>query len=126
MDGVVGIGLLCVGWLVGRIAYVGARMQPLPRWADDNLNAHIVAPFIVTALVGGVASLGTWLFQQEWRTQSTAQWAAMAAIAVAYVLVKRSVQRWAARHAAPLGLVATRPPQDSGQPPQRPPLKQAA
>jgi len=81
MYAVVGIGLLCVGLLVGRLAYVGARLQPLPRWASDNLNAHIVAPFIVTALVGGVASLGTWLFDQGWRSESAAQWTAVAAFA---------------------------------------------
>lgn len=126
MYGVLGIGLLCLGLLVGRIAYVGARLQPLPRWADDSLNAHIVVPFIVTAIVIGVAALGTWLFGQGWRTQSVAEWAGIAAIAVAYVLLKRSLRAWAARQSAPLTLVATRKPQDPGRPPQRPRLKKAA
>jgi len=126
MYGVLGIGLLCLGLLVGRIAYVGARLQPPPRWADDSLNAHLVAPFIVTAIVIGVAALGTWLFDQGWRTQSVIQWAAMAAIVAVYVLLKRSLRAWAARQSAPLTLVATRQPQDPGRPPQRPPLKKAA
>jgi hypothetical protein len=126
MYGVVGIGLVCLGLLVGSVAYVGARLEPLPRWASDSLNAHLVVPFIVTALVIGGAALGTWLFDQGWRTQSAMHWAAMAAIAAAYVLLKRAVRGWAARQSAPLTVVATRQPQDSGRPPQRPPLKRAA
>jgi Na+/H+-dicarboxylate symporter len=126
MYGVVGIGLLCLGLVVGQIAYIGAHRQPLPRWASDELNAHLVAPFIVTAIVTGVATLGTWLFDQGWRTQSLFHWAAMAAIVAAYVLLKRILRAWAARQPAPLTLVATSQPQDPGRPPQRPPLKKAA
>jgi len=126
MYAVVGIGLLCVGLLVGRLAYVGARLQPLPRWASDNLNAHIVAPFIVTALVGGVASLGTWLIGGHWRNESLIGWGVMAASAAAYVLIRRMLPSAELAPPVPLGVVEGARPQDPGRPPQRPPLKKAA
>ena len=127
MYGVVGSVLFCVGLLVMKAAIAGARRQPVPRWLSDDMQAYLVVPFIVTALVVGVASLGTWLLGGEWRTQTLVHWIGMAAIAIAYVLLRRSVDRWIAARITPLTLVAeTSLPQDPGRPPHHPEVKKAA
>ncbi|MDX1376214.1 MAG: hypothetical protein R3357_11655 [Burkholderiales bacterium] len=126
MYGVVGVLLICLGLLVFRAAYVGARMHPVPRWISEGMQAYVVVPFIVTALLFGVAATATWLFGAHWRTQSAIGWGAMAATVAGYLLVSRAMRVWAASQPAPLAVVEGRRPQDPGRPPQQPPLKKAA
>ena len=128
MYGVVGSVLFCVGLLVMKAAIAGARRQPVPRWLSDDMQAYLVVPFIVTALVVGVASLGTWLVGGHWKTESPIGWGAMVAAALAYIVLKRMLRIGTVAHPvpAPLGVIEGAKPQDPGRPPQRPPLKKAA
>jgi len=126
MYGVVGSVLFCVGLLVMKAAIAGARRQPVPRWLSDDMQAYLVVPFIVTALVVGIASLGTWLIGGHWRNESLIGWGVMAASAAAYVLIRRMLPSAELAPPVPLGVVEGARPQDPGRPPQRPPLKKAA
>lgn len=128
MYGVVGSVLCCLGLLVMQVAIAASRRQTLPRWLSDDMQAYLVVPFIVTALVIGIASLGTWLIGGYWRSESPIGWGVMAAAALAYVVLSRMLRigTVAQPAQAPLGVIEGAKPQDPGRPPQRPPLKKAA
>jgi hypothetical protein len=128
MYGVVGVLLLCLGLLVARAGIAGARMTPVPAWLSDAMQGYLVVPFIVTAIVIGIGSLGTWLLGGYWQSETALGWGGMAAIIAAYVLASRAVRVWGqSRQAAvPLSVVEGGRPQDPSRPPQQPPLKKAA
>ena len=61
MATIIGFALICSALLVLRVSAVGARMNPAPWWASDNMTGYASVPFCVAAMAGGAASLLSWL-----------------------------------------------------------------
>lgn len=133
MYGVVGVLLFCLGLLVARAGIAGTRRTPVPGWLSDGMQGYLVVPFIVTAIVIGLGSFGTWLLGGHWKSETPAGWAGMAAIVVGYLLASRALRIWAASQPAAtaqaagvVGVIEGGKPQDPSRPPKQPPLKKAA
>ena len=52
----IGLAMIFAALLIGRVAKTGGRIQPPPRWNNDNLNGFVVVPAIVTLLAAGIAT----------------------------------------------------------------------
>ena len=95
MATIIGFALICSALLVLRVSAVGARMNPAPWWASDNMTGYASVPFCVAAMAGGAASLLSWLLGGGWRATTLVQGVVTLAIIAGYVLVGRMIKAWA-------------------------------
>ena len=51
----IGLAMFLAALLIGRVAKTGGKIQPPPRWNNDDLNGFVVVPAIVTLIAAGAA-----------------------------------------------------------------------
>ena len=66
----IGLAMIFAAFLIGRVAKTGGRIQPPPRWNNDDLNGFVVVPGIVTLLAAGIATDWDWVAGRGWRASS--------------------------------------------------------
>jgi len=115
----IGLAMIFAAFLIGRVAKTGGRIQPPPRWNNDDLNGFVVVPAIVTLLAAGIATDWDWAAGRGWRTSSLADdLTALAAVAV-FVVLWRLITAWQRR-------VLPAAPAEPSAPPIEPTLRKAA
>lgn len=97
----IGLAILLAALLVGRVSTIGGRLRPAPWWTNDNINAYLVVPAIVTAVGAGAITIVAAIASGGWRAMGLQAAAVVVAVVVSYVLLWRLLGAWSLRVPVP-------------------------
>ena len=90
----IGLAMIFAAFLIGRVAKTGGRIQPPPRWNNDDLNGFVVVPGIVTLLAAGIATDWDWVAGRGWRASSLVDALGALATVVVFLALWRLITAW--------------------------------
>jgi len=93
----IGLAMIFAALLIGRVAKTGGRIQPPPRWNNDDLNGFIVVPAIVTLLAAGIATDWDWAAARGWRAMNLADAGSALVAVVVFLALWRLITAWQRR-----------------------------
>jgi hypothetical protein len=93
----IGLAILLAALLVGRVAKIGGRLSPAPWWNNENINAFVVVPLIVTAVGGGAVTIVAALGSGGWHAMGMQTAGVAAAVVVVYFLLWSLIGAWSRR-----------------------------